>query len=163
MSERVVRGAAWRFGADVDTDVIVPSQYMRFEPERYSKHVMEPLDPDFASKLSEGDVVVAGRNFGIGSSREHAAIGLKRAGVGAVLAASFGRIFYRNAVNQGLPALVADAATVAAIEEGDELEVDVFEGVVRDLTTGEEYRVEAPDGLIRDILAAGGARNYYRP
>lgn len=157
-----IRGAAWRFGTDIDTDVIVPSQYMRFEAEKYAQHVMEPIDPDFASKVSDGDVIVAERNFGIGSSREHAAIGLKRAGIGAIVAESFGRIFYRNAVNQGLPVLVADAAVVAAIDEGDELVVSPFEGTVENVTKDETHHLTPPDGLVRDILAAGGAKAYYR-
>lgn len=161
MTETSVTGRAWRFGTDIDTDVIVPSQYMRFEEEKYSKHVMEPIDPDFASKVTDGDVVVAERNFGIGSSREHAAIGLKRAGIGAVVAESFGRIFYRNAINQGLPALVADASVVAAIDEGDELVVTPLAGRIENRTKDERYEVEKPDGLIRDILSAGGAKAYY--
>jgi 3-isopropylmalate dehydratase small subunit len=158
---RNVVGSAWRFGDDVDTDVIVPSQYMRYEAERYAQHVMEPIAPDFADNIEQGDVIVAERNFGIGSSREHAAIGLKHAGVGLVIAESFGRIFYRNAINQGLPALVAEGATVEDIEQGDKLSVDVFDGIVENRTTGAEYQVETPDGLIREILSAGGARAYY--
>ena len=154
-------GAAWRFGDDIDTDVIVPSQYMRYEADRYAQHVMEPIAPNFAEKVAQGDVVVAGRNFGIGSSREHAAIGLKRAGVGLVIAESVGRIFYRNAINQGLPVLVADEATVKDIEQGDELAVNVHAGVVRNLTTQAEYLIETPSGLIHDILSAGGAKAYY--
>jgi 3-isopropylmalate dehydratase small subunit len=158
---RDVVGAVWRFGDDIDTDVIVPSQYMRYEADRYSQHVMEPIAPDFADKVEQGDIVVAGRNFGIGSSREHAAIGLQRAGVGLVIAKSFGRIFYRNAINQGLPALIADEETIDDIEEGDELAVNVFAGTVESRTTGEDYMLEAPDGLIRDILLVGGAKRYY--
>jgi len=104
MSENSVEGRAWRFGTDIDTDVIVPSQYMRKDPEEYARHLMEPEDPEFADKVENGDVIVAETNFGIGSSREHAAIGLKIAGIDAVISVSFGRIFYRNAVNQGLPA-----------------------------------------------------------
>lgn len=161
MTELNITGSAWRFGTDIDTDVIVPSQYMRFDAEKYSQHIMEPINPDFAAAISDGDVIVAERNFGIGSSREHAAIGLKRAGIGAVVARSFGRIFYRNAINQGLAVLEADENTVTAINQGDDLEIDVFDGVIHNHTKDETYSVEAPDGLISDILAAGGAKKYY--
>lgn len=160
MSDHVVSGRVWRFGTDVDTDVIVPSQYMRKEPEEYAEHVMEPEDPEFAANLSPGDVIVAEENFGIGSSREHAAIGLKRAGVGAILAQSFGRIFYRNAINQGLPVLRVDASIVEELEDGDEIQVDVFDGTIT-TSAGVSLTAEPPAGLIRDILAAGGARHYY--
>lgn len=161
MTDLSTTGTAWRFGTDIDTDVIVPSQYMRFDAEKYSQHIMEPIHPDFAAEISNGDIIVAERNFGIGSSREHAAIGLKRAGIGAVIAQSFGRIFYRNAVNQGLPVLEADADTVNAIDQGDELAINVFDGIIDNTTKDETYTVDAPDGLIRDILAAGGAKKYY--
>ena len=161
MNDSTVAGRAWRFGSDVDTDVIVPSQYMRLQPEEYAPHVMEPEDPTFAERLSQGDVIVAEHNFGIGSSREHAAIGLKLAGVGAIVAASFGRIFYRNAINQGLPAIRADMETIERIDDNDRLEVRVFEGVIENVTKGEEYRTKVPTGLLRDILEAGGAKRYY--
>lgn len=161
MTEQQIIGTAWRFGTDIDTDVIVPSQYMRFDAEKYSQHIMEPIHPDFASEISDGDIIIAEQNFGIGSSREHAAIGLKRAGIGAVIAESFGRIFYRNAINQGLPVLKADAEVIAGIEQGDDLMVDVFEGVLENTTKDKTHTVETPDGLIRDILEAGGAKKYY--
>lgn len=160
MTDDVVSGRVWRFGTDVDTDVIVPSQYMRKEPEEYAKHVMEPEDPAFAENLEPGDVLVAEENFGIGSSREHAAIGLKLAGVGAVLAQSFGRIFYRNAINQGLPVLRVDPSVVAQLNDGDAIQVDVFEGSIT-TSDGMSLSAEPPAGIIRDILAAGGAREYY--
>lgn len=161
MTDTIVRGRAWRFGTDVDTDVIAPSQYMRKEPEEYAKHVMEPADPDFPDRLEDGDVLVAEENFDIGSSREHAAIGLKHAGVGAVIAVSFGRIFYRNAINQGLPALRADRDVIDAIAEGDQLEVDVFEGELRRIDDDRTFSCEPPNGIVAEILAAGGAHEYY--
>lgn len=161
MNDSTVSGRAWRFGSDVDTDIIVPSQYMRLKPEEYATHVMEPEDPTFADRVEEGDVMVAEHNFGIGSSREHAAIGLKLAGVGAIVAASFGRIFYRNAINQGLPAIRADTETIERIDDGDELEVRVFKGVIENAAKGETYETEVPTGLLRDILEAGGAKRYY--
>lgn len=161
MSDNTVIGRAWRFGTDIDTDVIVPSQYMRKSPDEYARHVMEPVDPEFAGNLEKGDVIVAEENFGIGSSREHAAIGLKRAGVGAVVAVSFGRIFYRNAINQGLPVLRADRDVVEQIEEGNELAVDVFKGEIQCVRDGQTFSCEAPDGIVAEILAAGGAREYY--
>jgi len=161
MSETTLEGRAWRFGTDVDTDVIVPSQYMRKEPAEYARHVMEPVDPEFAEKLEDGDVIVAEENFGIGSSREHAAIGLKRAGVGAVIAESFGRIFYRNAVNQGLPVLRASHDVVEQLKEGDRVRIDVFDGELHRLEDDLTLDCEPPQGVVRDILTAGGAREYY--
>lgn len=162
MSDRMVkRGAAWRFGTDVDTDVIIPWQYSGDEPEEYAKHVMEPADPDFYEKIDDGDVVVAETNFGIGSSREHAAIALKEAGIGAVIAASYSRIFRRNAVNQGLPPITCDLEDIHRIDEGDELEIDLSDGTVRNLTKDETYAFEPFDEPVKSIIKAGGAEQYY--
>ncbi|MFB6161645.1 MAG: 3-isopropylmalate dehydratase [Haloferacaceae archaeon] len=159
--EGVVRGAAWRFGTDVDTDVIIPWKYAHLEPSEYATHVMEPADPEFAEKVDPGDVVVAETNFGIGSSREHAAIALKEAGIDAVVAASYSRIFRRNAVNQGLPPITCALADIERIEEGDELEIDRAAGEVRNLTAGESYAFEPFDEPVQSILDAGGAESYY--
>lgn len=161
MSENSVEGRAWCFGTDVDTDIIVPSQYMRKEPEEYARHIMEPEDPEFAEKIEDGDMIIAETNFGIGSSREHAAIGLKLAGVGAVIAVSFGRIFYRNAINQGLPVLRTSREVVENIKQGDRLRVDVFEGALHRLDDDQTFQCEPPEGIVRDILKAGGANAYY--
>jgi 3-isopropylmalate/(R)-2-methylmalate dehydratase small subunit len=155
------RGAAWRFGTDVDTDVIIPWQYAGEEPRAYAKHVMEPVDPDFYEKIDNGDVIVAETNFGIGSSREHAAIALKKAGIGAVIAASYSRIFRRNAVNQGLPPITCDIEDIHRIDEGDELEIVLSDGTVRNLIKDETYAFEPFNEPVKSIIKAGGAEQYY--
>jgi 3-isopropylmalate/(R)-2-methylmalate dehydratase small subunit len=159
--ETDIQGRAWRFGSDIDTDVIIPAQYMNSPPSEYAKHAFEPIRPEFGTEVEEGDVVVADINFGIGSSREHAAVALCRAGVGAVLATSFGRIFYRNAINQSLPALRCDPEVVDGIGDGDKVRVDPFAGTVEDLTTGDTFEVEPVPEPQRSILQAGGATEYY--
>jgi len=161
MSDRTVHGRVWRFGTDVDTDIILPWEYAHLKPEEYAQHAMEPADEDFAEKLDPGDIMVAETNFGIGSSREHAPIALKEAGVGAIVAASFGRIFYRNAINQGLPVIEADMDDIDRIEEGDELDIDLFGGTIENVTKDETYEFEAFKEPVRSILEAGGARAYY--
>lgn len=161
MSASTVRGRAWKFGDDIDTDAILPSQYMRKPPEEYANHAMEPLDPSFAEEVSKGDVVVAGLNFGIGSSREQAVVALDRLGISAVVAVSFARIFRRNAVNEGLPVVACDRTVVDAISAGDELEVRPFQGTVRNLTTGETHEFDPIGDPVRSILEAGGAVEFY--
>lgn len=161
MSERLVRGRAWRYGDDIDTDTIVPSQYMRLEPEEYAPHAMEPIDEDFAAEVDPGDVIVAGRNFGIGSSREHAAIALKELGVGAVVAQSFARIFYRNAINQGVPVVTCDADVIEQVEDGDDVEVDLDAGSIRNHTRDWTDDFEPIPEPVKSILDAGGAVEYY--
>jgi len=161
MTDHVVTGRAWRFGDDIDTDVIIPSQYMRLEPEEYAPHTMEPLDPEFASRVEPGDIIVAERNFGIGSSREHAAIALTVLGVGAVLAASFARIFRRNAINEGLPALTIDETVVERISNGDEIRVNLESGTIENLSEGWTERFDPLNEPVKSILAAGGAVEYF--
>lgn len=156
-----VQGAAWRFGTDIDTDVIIPWQYAGQEPEEYAKHVMEPLDPDFYEKISDGDVIVAETNFGIGSSREHAAIALKEAGIGAVIAASYSRIFRRNAVNQGLPPITCGLEDIRRIDVGDELKINLTAGTVTNVTKNETYAFEPFNEPVKSIIDAGGAETYY--
>ena len=135
MSDEPLRGKAWLFGDDISTDHIAPGRlfHLRTDLPELAKHVLEDARPEFASSLAPGDFVVGGRNFGLGSSREHAPRIIKLAGVSAVLAQSFARIFFRNAINVGLPALQCDTSAIAA---GDELEVDLVAGEVRDLTLG---------------------------
>lgn len=147
----MIRGKVWVFGEDVDTDVIIPGMYLRTkDPKLWAKHVMEGLDPEFAEKVGQGDVVVAGRNFGCGSSREQAPLALKQAGVSCVVAKSFARIFYRNAINVGLP--VVEANVLCA--EGDILEVDLSAGTVN---MGDRIfqGIKLPDFLL-EILQDGG-------
>lgn len=156
-----IQGRVWRFESDVDTDVIIPARYMNQPPSKYASHTFEPIRPEFASEIEDGDIVVADINFGIGSSREHAAVALKRVGVGAIIAKSYGRIFYRNAINQGLPVLRCDAEVADEINEGDILRVAPFEGTITNITTGNTFDVEPIPEPQRSILKAGGATEYY--
>lgn len=156
-----IRGRAWRFGSDVDTDVIIPSDHMRKPPEEYAKFAMEPVDPDFAESVEEGDIIVAETHFGIGSSREQAAIALKLCGIRAIVAESFGRIFYRNAINQGLLAVTTDMDVVQSIDDGDELRIDPEAGTIENLTTRESHDFDELDEPVRSIYRAGGAKEYY--
>jgi len=151
----MLRGRAWKFGDDISTDHITPGRYfhLRSKIEELAKHVMEDADPDFMKKFKPGDFIVAGKNFGMGSSREHAPLALKVAGVSAVLAKSFARIFCRNAINVGLPVLIVDTDK---IESGDELEVDLSKGIVRDLTKGFELKAKPLPEFMLKILNAGG-------
>ncbi|MDW7711896.1 MAG: 3-isopropylmalate dehydratase small subunit [Deferrisomatales bacterium] len=151
-----LRGRAWTFGADVDTDAIIPARYLNTsDPAELARHCMEDADPEFVRKMSAGDVIVAGKNFGCGSSREHAPIAIKAAGVSCVIGASFARIFYRNAFNMGLPIFESPDAA-AAIREGDEVEVDADAGVIRNLTRGGEYRAAPIPPFMQELIADGG-------
>lgn len=155
-------GKAFLYGDQVDTDVIIPARYLTTADEaELAKHALEDLDPEFASTVRPGDVVVAGANFGCGSSREHAPLALKGAGVSAVVAASFARIFFRNAVNTGLPIVVCPEA-VAATGAGDEIEVDAATATVRNLTKGSEFQGEPMPEFVMAIAAAGGLIPYVR-
>lgn len=153
---------AWVFGDDVDTDQIIAGRYLvKADPRELARHVMEAIDPKFASKVRQGDVIVAGRNFGCGSSREHAAIALKAAGISAVVAESFARIFYRNAINQGLPAVVCKGVR-KGFKSGDSVEVDLEAGEVRNLTTGKTFRFQPMPDFVMRILRAGGMLPYLK-
>jgi len=149
-----IGGRAWKFGDNVDTDVLSPGIYMKLPPEELAKHCLEAVDPAFAASVRLGDVVVGGENFGMGSSREQAPQALKILGVGAVLAKSFARIFYRNAFNLGLPALFFPQAD--EISAGDRIEVDLAAGQVRNLTTRKAYAVEPIPQHLLDMILAGG-------
>ena len=155
-------GKAWCYGDNVDTDVIIPARYLTAHDEAtLAAHAMEDIDPRFATEVSSGDVVVAGSNFGCGSSREHAAIALKAAGVGGVVASSFARIFYRNAINTGLPILVSPEA-VASISPGDDVELDVEGATVRNVTLGKSFEAEPMPEFVLDIARAGGLIGWVR-
>lgn len=155
-------GRAWVYGDNVDTDVIIPARYLTTTDEsELAAHVLEDLDPSFSSSVRAGDVVVAGANFGSGSSREHAPIALKAAGVSAVVAASFARIFFRNAINTGL-AIVTCPDAVAETKGGDEVEVDVAAGVVRNVTRDLSWRAEPLPDFVMDIVRAGGLVEWVR-
>lgn len=152
-----LRGFAHKFGDNIDTDEIIPGPYLKeHDPLKLAKHAMEGADPEFVKKVKPGDFVVAGRNFGCGSSREHAPLALRYSGVKAVLAISFARIFYRNSVDGGhlLPIEIGPDA-YEVINEGDELELDL-DGELKDLTTGKSYGIEPIPPLVRRIIEAGG-------
>lgn len=156
-----LRGKAHCFGDDVNTDYIISGKYKfkTLDMKELAKHVMEDLDPDFARRVQPGDFVVAGRNFGCGSSREQAPLALLNAGVGAVLAQSFARIFYRNAINTGLPVVVCDTSL---IESGDELVVDLEEGLLQNLTKGKEIPIKPLPSVMLKILSDGGLAEHFR-
>jgi len=149
-------GRAWCYGDSVDTDVIIPARYLTSTDEQeLAEHALEDLDPGFASAVQPGDVVVAGSNFGCGSSREHAPVALKGAGVDAVVARSFARIFFRNAINTGL-AIVTCPQLVDATDSGDEIEVDVANGVVSNVTKNQSFQAELLPDFILEIVECGG-------
>ena len=157
-----LQGRAWTFGRDVDTDLIIPARYLNMKTaEELAQHVMEDADPTFARRVKPGDIVVAKENFGCGSSREHAPLALKGAGVSVVIAKSFARIFYRNSFNTGLPILVAPEA-VDGVEEGDELTVDLATGNIDDLTNGMTYQAQPLPSFMRELVAAGGLLPYLK-
>lgn len=158
----ILRGGVWKYGDNVDTDVIIPARYLNVsEPAELAKHCMEDLDPGFVGKVQTGDVIVAGENFGCGSSREHAPLAIKGAGVSCVVARSFARIFYRNAINVGLPILESTAA-VDEIEAGQEVEVDLEAGQIHNLTTGQIHEAEPYPPFMMAIIDAGGLVPYTR-
>ncbi|MBO8179435.1 MAG: 3-isopropylmalate dehydratase small subunit [Archaeoglobus sp.] len=148
-------GKAWKFGDDIDTDVIIQGKYLVInEPEELAKHVFENLRPEFAREVKKGDFVVAGENFGCGSSREHAPLALKATGIEAVIAKSYARIFFRNAINIGLKVL--ECKDVDRIDDRDELEVDYEKGVIYNKTKGEEYSINPLPDFLKEILDKGG-------
>lgn len=152
-------GKAWHFGNDVNTDEIIPARYLNTsDPDELARHCMEDADKDFVNKISSGDIIVAGTNFGCGSSREHAPIAIKAAKISCVLAISFARIFYRNSLNIGLPILECPEAA-DAIKEGDQIEVDLDNGTIINKSSGKEYRAKPFPPFMRDLIAKGGLMN----
>jgi len=155
-----IKGQAWKFGDDVDTDAIIPGRYLNTtDPKALAAHCMEDADPLFAGQVKVGDVIVAGKNFGCGSSREHAPIAIKGAGVGCVIAQSFARIFYRNSFNMGLPILESPDAA-ASIQAGDQLEIDLDTGVIVNHSRHQEYRAHPVPPFMQELLKAGGLMAY---
>lgn len=149
-------GKVYKYGDNVDTDVIIPARYLNApSPDELAKHCMEDIDATFAQKVQPGDIIVGGANFGCGSSREHAPIAIRACGVSCVIAPSFARIFYRNAINIGLAILECPAAS-ADIENGDEVTVDFDTGVITDVTKGTTYQAEPFPPFIKDMIARGG-------
>ncbi len=156
------RGRAWVFGDNIDTDVIIPGRYLNTtDPKELAAHCMEGVDPEFPRKVQPGDIVVAGRNFGSGSSREHAPLSLQAAGVSCIIAKSFARIFFRNAINIGLPVLECPEA-VDAISPGDELEVHLDTGEIRNQRTGQAFRAKPYPPFMLELIRAGGLIPYTR-
>ncbi len=152
----LIRGRVWKFGDDVNTDAIYPARYLNtHDPKELAKHIMEDADKDFPSKVKEGDILVAGKNFGCGSSREHAPIAIKASGIRAVVARSFARIFYRNAFNIGLPIFESSDAS-EKIKQTDEIEIDADNGIIRNLTTHEEYKANPIPPFMQELIDAGG-------
>ena len=157
-----VTGKVFKYGDNVDTDVIIPARYLNTSVHKeLAAHCMEDIDKDFVNKVEEGDFIVANKNFGCGSSREHAPIAIKAAGVSCVIASTFARIFYRNAINIGLPILECDEA-VKAIDNGDKLEVDFSTGVIKNLTKNEEYKGEPFPEFMQNIIDNDGLIGYIR-
>jgi len=156
------QGKAWKFGSDVNTDEIIPARYLYFvDPAKLAEHVMEDADPEFPSKVEPGDIIVAGKNFGCGSSREYAAVAIKGAGVACVIAASFARIFFRNAFNTGLLIFESPEAS-EGISHGDIVEVDPEKGIIRNITTGRVFRVSAIPPFMKQLLEDGGLIPHLR-
>lgn len=157
-----MKGKVWKFGDDIDTDIIIPGRYLILRGEdELAQHAMEGLDPEFPKKVSKGDVIVAGKNFGCGSSREHAPVALKGAGISVVVAESFARIFYRNAINVGLPLLEAKDIS-KKVSEGDEVDIDMDKGILKDLNTSEEFEVKGLPDFMLEILNKGGLIPYLK-
>ena len=155
-------GKIHKFGADVDTDAIIPARYLNtFDPRELAKHCMEDADPTFPERVQPGDIIVADKNFGCGSSREHAPIAIKAAGVSCVIARSFARIFYRNSINIGLAILESEEA-YEGMEEGDQIEVDLETGRITNLRSGISYYARPFPPFMQEIVARGGLINYVK-
>ena len=153
-------GKAWKYEDNVDTDVIIPARYLNTsEPSELAKYCMEDIDKTFAQEVQEGDIIVAGENFGCGSSREHAPIAIKASGIQAVIAKSFARIFFRNAINIGL-VILKNEQMPDETDKGDQIEIDVENGIIKNLTKGKEYQTTAYTGSIKELIDVGGLVNY---
>lgn len=157
-----VQGKTYKYGDNVDTDVIIPARYLNTpDAKELAKHCMEDIDASFAATVKPGEIMVAGKNFGCGSSREHAPLAIKTCGVACVIAATFARIFYRNALNIGLPILECPEAA-EAIAAGDEVSVDFDTGAIVDVTTGRTFQGEPFPPFMQELIAAGGLASYRR-
>ncbi len=157
---KAAQGRVFKFGDNVDTDVIIPARYLNSsDPKELATHCMEDIDAEFVNKVSSGDIMVANKNFGCGSSREHAPIAIKASGVSCVIAETFARIFYRNAINIGLPIIECEEAA-KAISDGDEVKVDFDSGIITDVTTGETFQGQAFPPFMQRIIDCEGLVNY---
>ena len=156
----IIKGKAWKFKDNIDTDVIIPARYLNTsDPKELALHCMEDYDSEFVKKMDKGDIIVAGKNFGCGSSREHAPIALKVAGVSCIIAQSFARIFFRNAINIGLPIFESEEVGEECLP-GDLLEVDTVEGIIKNLTKGRVYKTNPLPEFIQKIISLGGLKEY---
>ncbi len=154
-----ITGKVWTFGTNIDTDLIIAARYLNSsDPEHLAKYVMEDADPDFASKVQPGDIIVAGENFGCGSSREHAPIALKAAGIAAIIAPTFARIFYRNAFNMGLP--IFELEESSQISQNDDVSIDMENGKIINNTTNKTYSFKAIPPFMQELLSAGGLMDF---
>ncbi len=152
----ILKGRIWSFGNDIDTDAIIPARYLNTsDPQELAKHIMEDADKDFPAKVKKDDIIVAGKNFGCGSSREHAPIAIKAAGIQAVIAKSFARIFYRNSFNIGLP-IFESAEASEKIKEGDVIEIDADSGTINNLTQAAQYTAKPIPPFMQALINAGG-------
>jgi len=156
------KGRVFKYGDNVDTDVIIPARYLNSsDPAELALHCMEDIDKDFVKEVNKGDIIVATKNFGCGSSREHAPISIKASGVSCVIAETFARIFYRNAINIGLPIMECKEAS-EAISNGDEVEIDFDSGLIHDITTGQTFKGQAFPEFMQNIINAEGLLNYIK-
>jgi len=162
MSDMILKGKVHKYGSNVNTDEIIPARYLNSsDPAVLAKYCMEDIDKDFVNRVKKGDIIVAENNFGCGSSREHAPIAIKAAGVSAVIANSFARIFFRNAINIGLPILESPKA-VKAIKNGDTVEINLNKGVIKNITKKEEYKAQPFPEFMQKIIKAGGLLGYIK-
>lgn len=158
----IIKGKVWKFKDNVDTDVIIPARYLNTsDPKELALHCMEDYDSEFVKKINQGDIIVAGRNFGCGSSREHAPIALKAAGVSCIIAQSFARIFFRNAINIGLP-IFESVEVVEQCSPGNILEVDTVQGVIKNLSKDKVYKTNLLPEFIQKLISVGGLREYVK-
>ena len=156
----IIKGRAWKFRDDINTDEIIPAKFLALTTaEELGPYCMEGIEPGFSKKISKGDIIVAGKNFGCGSSREHAPVSLKGCGISCVVAESFARIFFRNSINIGLP-IFESAEAAKAIEEGDEIEVDAAKGAISNLTKGKTYNSKPMPGFMQELISAGGLMKW---
>jgi len=157
-----LEGRVWKFGSDIDTDAIIPARYLNLvDPVELGKHTMEEERPEFVKEVKAGDILVAGKNFGCGSSREHAPLALKVTGISCIIAKSFARIFYRNGFNQGVP-LLESAEAAEAIQEGDQVRVDLKTGEIEDLTQGKKFRAKPIPSFMQELIDDGGLVSHLR-
>jgi len=158
----IIKGKVWKFKDNIDTDVIIPARYLNTsDPKELALHCMEDYDSEFVKKMNQGDIIVAGRNFGCGSSREHAPIALKAAGVSCIIVKSFARIFFRNAINIGLP-IFESVEVVDQCSPGNILEVDTVQGVIKNLSKDKVYKTNLLPEFIQKVISVGGLREYVK-